>query len=79
MALQDKLQFKRKEISYFGHAWPPQGVKPDNSKVAAIQNMKPPEDVKSLQSFLGLVNYLTRYSSRLATITAPLRELSRRI
>ena len=72
MALQDKLQFKRKDLSVFGHAWTPQGVKSDNSKVAAIQNMKPPEDVKSLQSFLGLVNSLARYSKRLATITAPL-------
>ena len=40
--------------------------------------MQPPEDVKSLQSFLGLVNYLTRYSARLATITAPFRELTKK-
>ena len=51
----------------------PGGVRPDSSKVAAIQSMQPPKDVKSLQSFLGLVNYLTRYSARLATIAAPLR------
>ena len=75
---KDKLQFKRTEVRFFGHTWTPQGVKPDNSKVAAIQSMQPPEDVKSLQSFLGLVNYLTRYSARLATITAPLRELTKK-
>ena len=75
---KDKLQFKRTEVHFFGHTWIPQGVKPDNSKVAAIQSMQPPEDVKSLQSFLGLVNYLTRYSARLATITAPLRELTKK-
>ena len=40
--------------------------------------MKPPEDVKSLQSFLGLVNYLTRYSRRLATLSAPLRDLTKK-
>lgn len=40
--------------------------------------MQSPEDVKSLQSFLGLVNYLTRYSGPLATITAPLRELTKK-
>lgn len=50
----------------------PGGVRPDSSKVVAIQSMQPPKDVKSLQSFLGLVNYLTRYSARLATIAAPL-------
>ena len=75
---KDKLQFKREEISFFGHTWTPQGVRPDNSKVSAIQNMQPPEDVKSLQSFLGLVNYPTRYSGRLATITAPLCELTKK-
>ena len=40
--------------------------------------MKPPEDVKSLQSFLGLVNYLTRYSGRLATLSATLRDLTKK-
>ena len=40
--------------------------------------MKPPEDTKSLQSFLGLVNYLTRYSGRLATLSAPLRDLTKK-
>ena len=34
--------------------------------------MTPPENLKS---FVGLVNYLTRYSGRLANLTAPLREL----
>ena len=75
---KDKLQFKRKEVHFFGHTWTPRGVKPDNRKVAAIQSMQSPGDVKSLQSFLGLVNYLTRYSARLATITAPLRELTKK-
>ena len=40
--------------------------------------MKPPEDAKSLQSILGLVNYLTRYSGHLATLLAPLRDLTKK-
>ena len=40
--------------------------------------MKPPKNVKSLQSFLGLVNYLTRYSGRLATLSAPLKDLTKK-
>ena len=75
---KDKVQFKCKEASFFGHAWTPQGIKPDNKKVSAILDMKPPEDVKSLQSFLGLVDYLTRYSGRLATLSAPLRDLTKK-
>ena len=71
-------QFKCKEVHFFGHPWTPQGVRADNGKVSAIQNMQPPEDIKSLQSFLGLVNYLTRYSAHLATITSPLHELTKK-
>ena len=56
----------------------PKSVKPDNSKVAAIQNMQPQEDIKRLQSFLGQVNYLTMYSARLATITATLCEFTKK-
>ena len=75
---EDKVQFKCKKVSFFGHTWTPQGIKPDNKKVSAIIDMKPPEDTKSLQSFLGLVNYLTRYSGHLATLSAPLRDLTKK-
>lgn len=71
----DNLQLKCDEVSFFGHTWTPEGVKPDNKKVSATLAMTPPDNVKDLQSFLGLVNYLTRYPSQLSTITALLREL----
>ena len=57
----------------------PEGVRTDSSKVAAIQSMQPPDDVKSLKNFSGLVNYLTSYSARLAIITASLREFTEKI
>jgi hypothetical protein len=74
---KDKLQFKCERVSFFGHTWTRQGIKPDNKKVSAILDMQPPEDVKTLQSFLGLVSYLTRYSGRLATLSSPLRDLTK--
>ena len=75
---KDKVQFKCQEVSFFGHKWTRHGIKPDDSKISAIQKMTPPENRKDLQSFLGLVNYLTRYSGRLASLTAPLRELTKK-
>ena len=75
---EDKVQFKCKKVSVFRHTWTPQGIKPDNKKVSTIVDMKPPEDAKTVQSFLGLVNYLTRYSGRLATLSAPLRNLTKK-
>ena len=75
---KDKVQSKCQEVSFFGHKWTRNGIKPDDSKISAIQKMTPPENRKDLQSFLGLVNYLTRYSGRLASLTAPLRELTKK-
>ena len=36
-----------------------------------------PRDVDTMRSFLGLVNYLNRFSLHLAEISAPLREICR--
>lgn len=53
-------------------------IKPDNKQVSAMLAMKPLVNAKDLQSFLSLMNYLTRYSSKLATFTALLSELTKR-
>ena len=74
---QDKLQFKCKEVRFFGHSWSSKGIKPDNKKVSAILDIQPSKDVKNLRSFLGLVSYLTRYSGCLATLSSPLRDLTK--
>ena len=48
-------------------------MKPD-AKIEAIVQMKPPKDEKQLASFLGLANYLNKFSSQLAMLTKPLRD-----
>ena len=40
--------------------------------------MSEPTDVKGLQTFLGMVNYLNRFTPRLARLTTPLRELCKK-
>lgn len=32
---KDKVQFKCKKVSFFGHTWTPQAIKPDNKKLSA--------------------------------------------
>jgi len=56
----------------------PSGYKMDLKKVQAITDMKPPENLQDLQSFLGLVNYLNRFSPALTDLTAPLRALCKK-
>ncbi len=52
------------------------GISVDQKKIDAIVTMQAPSDVNQLRSFLGLVNYCERFIQSLATITAPLRELT---
>ena len=40
--------------------------------------MTPPTNAQELQSFLGILNYLSRYTPDLATTTAPLRDLTKK-
>lgn len=58
---KDKIQLKCKEVSFYGHTWSSDGVKPDTKKVLAIHDMERPRNTKDLQRFLGLVDFLTRY------------------
>jgi len=52
-----------------------QGIQPDLNKVSAINNMKSPDSVKSLKSFLGMVTYLSKFIPNLADNTKILRDL----
>ena len=69
----NKFVFKSQDCAFFGGHLTPAGYKMDPKKVQAISEMKPPENLQDLQSFLGLVNYLNRFSPALADLTAPLR------
>ena len=48
---------------------------PAEDKLQAIKNIQTPQNAKELQTLLGMVNYLNRFSVKLAEMTAPLREL----
>ena len=71
----DKMVLHCKQIRFYGHIIGANGVSPDPKKVAAIQGMAPPTNVKMLQTFLGMVNYLHRFTPNLAELTKPLRDL----
>ena len=72
---KDKLQFRQDSVSFFGHSWSKDGMCADPKKVAAITSMEFPPDKETCRSFLGMVNYLNRYSPRLAELTDSLREM----
>ena len=73
----DKMQFRLPQVSFFGHQWSAKGLSPDPKKIAAVKRMNLPQDVETMRSFLGLVNYLNRFSPHLAELSEPLREICR--
>ena len=50
---------------------------PDPKKIAAVNHMELPRDMGTMRSFLGLVNYLKRFSPCLAELSEPLRQVCR--
>ena len=73
----DKMQFRLPQVSFFAHQWSAKGLSPDPKKIAAVKRMDLPRDVDTMRSFLGLVNYLNRFSPHLAELSEPLREICR--
>ena len=71
-----KLKLRQKSITYVGHLLTTEGLKPDPSKVEAIQNMPELTSVNDLQRFIGFVNYLSRFLPKLSDICEPLRRLT---
>ena len=51
------------------------GVKLNETKIDAIKYAPSPKNVKELQSFLGGINYYSRYIPKMAEITKPLYDL----
>lgn len=70
-----KSVFKTDSIPFFGHLITAEGIKPDPTKLKALQEMPEPRNQEELATFLGMVNYLSRCIPDLATINQPLRQL----
>ena len=70
-----KVQFKVPNVTYMGHIFAADGLKPDPAKVEAIVMMPKPENKSDLQRLLGMVRYLAQYIPNESAITAPLRSL----
>ena len=72
---EDKLVVGVQQVEYFGHILTAQGVKASPNKVSAVRNMDPPTNRSELETFLGMINYLSKFCPNLAELTSPLRRL----
>ena len=70
-----KLQYKCTQVNFYGETYTTDGYKPVQSKITAIDEMPSPNSKKEVQSFLGMINYLSKFSPRLTELVEPIREL----
>ena len=73
-----KCRFLQKEIKFYGLIFTETGTKPDPERVSKLINVAPPQNSSEMRSFLGMANTCSDYISNYATITLPLRELTKK-
>lgn len=74
----DKCQFDQKQIRFLGHIFSSEGLSVNDDKVKAIKMFRPPSTAEETRSFLGLVTYVSKFIPDLATVTDPLRKLTKK-
>ena len=71
----DKIQINCTKVPFFGNTLSEDSLSPDMNKVKLIQEWPTPTNQKELQSFLGTVNYLSRFLPFLLDLSVPLQNL----
>ena len=73
----DKLQYKKREVDFFRETYAIHGCKPAHAKVSATTMMPELSCKKEVWCFIGMINYLSKFSARLSKLSEPIRELSK--
>ena len=73
----NKLQYKKTEVDFFGETYTIDGCKPVQTKVSEINTVPEPSSKKEVQSFIGMINNLSKSSARLCKLSEPIGELSK--
>ena len=61
---KSKCHFRCTSIPFFGEVVSREGIQPDPHKIRDLTKMPLPQNKKELQAFLGIINYLSKFSPR---------------
>jgi hypothetical protein len=75
---RNKCEFNKSELKFMGHTSSKDGVKPDDSKIKAVQEFQRTTTPAEVRRFLGLVKFCAKYISNFATIAEPLRKFTKK-
>ena len=71
-ANKEECKFSQDSVTYCGHVIAADGLHTLSKQTRAIASMPSPQDVSQLRSFLGMVQYFSRFLPNLATTLSPL-------
>ena len=71
-----KSYFAYPELEYLGYWITRDGIRPQDKKVEAIQNIAPPTTRKQLRRFIGMINYYRDVWPKRSELLAPLSALT---
>ena len=75
---QEKCQFNMSRLVFMGILLSEKGIGPTQERVRAVAEFREPENVSEIRSFLGLVGFSSRFIPNFATVSDPLRKLTRK-
>lgn len=67
----------QQSVKFLGQILCAEGICTDPEKVESIVSMREPRDVKEVKSFLGLVNFYSKFINNLSHLCEPLNKLIR--
>jgi hypothetical protein len=70
----EKCIFAAPSLEILGHTISVAGVAPTADHAAELKNCPPPQDIKQLQHFLGMVNFYRRFFPNCAQVLKPLTD-----
>ena len=73
---KDKCHFRCTSIPFFGKVVSREAIQPDPQKIKALTDMPVPKNKRELQAFLGIINYLGKFSPGMAEVSKPLQKLT---
>ncbi|KAI5718631.1 hypothetical protein M8J77_024284 [Diaphorina citri] len=74
----NKCKFNLKEVKFYGYLFSKDGIKPDPAKVDGFCELDTPKNVSEVRSLLGMINYCARFIPNLASLTLPIRNLTKK-
>ena len=74
---KEKCLFAQPSVEYLGYTLSSKGVA-KGRKADAVRMMPPPDNVSSLRSFLGSIQFYSKFLPNLATVTDPLYRLTKK-